>query len=75
MPGEDGYSLIGRVRSLDPDEGGATTAIGLSAYGRSQDRVRAIADGFNMHVPKPVDPGELRALVADLAGTEPTSRS
>jgi CheY-like chemotaxis protein len=68
MPDEDGYSLIGRVRTLPADEGGATPAVALSAYGRPQDRMRAVAAGFNMHVPKPVDPGELTAIVASLAG-------
>jgi CheY-like chemotaxis protein len=71
MPGEDGYSLITRVRALGVEYGAATPAIALSAYGRPQDRERALAAGFNMHVPKPVDPGELRAIVADLAGVGP----
>jgi signal transduction histidine kinase/ActR/RegA family two-component response regulator len=68
MPGEDGYSLIAKIRALDADEGGGTPAIALSAYGRPHDRMRAVAAGFTMHVPKPVDPGELTAIVADLAG-------
>jgi signal transduction histidine kinase len=68
MPGEDGYSLIHKVRDLPTGEGGDTPAIALTAYGRSQDRLRALASGFNMHVPKPVDPGELTALIADVAG-------
>jgi signal transduction histidine kinase/ActR/RegA family two-component response regulator len=68
MPGEDGYSLISKLRALEIDEGGSTPAIAVSAYGRPQDRVRAVAAGFTMHVPKPVDPGELTAIVADLAG-------
>jgi signal transduction histidine kinase/ActR/RegA family two-component response regulator len=68
MPGEDGYSLIRRVRGLPPDEGGETPAIALTAYGRPQDRLRSLAGGFNMHVPKPVDPGELTAIIASVAG-------
>jgi len=67
MPGEDGYSLIRRVRALDPEQGGRTPAIALTAYGRREDRLLAIAAGFSMHVPKPVDPAELTALVASLA--------
>ena len=67
LPGEDGYSLIARIRASGAEQGGATPAVALSAYGRPQDRVRALASGFNMHVPKPVDPGELTAIVADLA--------
>jgi signal transduction histidine kinase/ActR/RegA family two-component response regulator len=68
MPGEDGYSLIRKVRALSDQEGGATPAIALSAYGRTEDRVRSLAAGFNMHVPKPVDPGELTSIVAGIAG-------
>jgi signal transduction histidine kinase/ActR/RegA family two-component response regulator len=68
MPGEDGYSLIRKVRALPDEEGGATPAIALTAYGRTQDRVRALAAGFTMHVPKPVDPGELTTLIAGIAG-------
>jgi len=68
MPGEDGYRLMQRIRALAPHDGGATPAIALTAYGRPMDRLRALGSGFNMHVPKPVDPGELTAIVADLAG-------
>jgi CheY-like chemotaxis protein len=67
MPGEDGYSLIRRVRALDPAQGGRTPAIALTAYGRREDRLLAISAGFSMHVPKPVDPAELTTLVAGLA--------
>jgi CheY-like chemotaxis protein len=74
MPGEDGYALIRRVRTLPAGEGGTTPAIALTAYGRTQDRALSLAAGYSMHVPKPVDPGELTAIVASLAGrpTTPT---
>lgn len=68
MPDEDGYSLIRKVRALGPDDGGRTPAIALTAYGRAQDRMRSFAAGYNMHVPKPVDPAELVTIVASLAG-------
>ena len=68
MPGEDGYWLIHRVRGLDGAEGGHTPAVALTAYGRVQDRTRALTAGYNMHVPKPVDPGELAGIVASVAG-------
>jgi PAS domain S-box-containing protein len=68
MPGEDGYSFIRRVRALSVDEGGKTPAVALTAYGRTEDRMRSLAAGYNMHVPKPVNPGELRAIIASLAG-------
>ena len=67
MPGEDGYSLIRRVRALTAEEGGDTPAVAVTAYGRMQDRHRAIAAGFDMHVPKPVDPGELTAIIAGIS--------
>ena len=67
MPEEDGYSLISRIRALEPGQGGRVPAIALTAYGRREDRLRAIAAGYSMHVPKPVDPAELLTLVASLA--------
>ena len=66
MPGEDGYTLIRRVRALPREEGGEIPAVALTAYGRAQDRVRSLAEGYTMHVPKPVDPGELTDIVAGL---------
>ena len=68
MPGEDGYSLIRKVRALAAEDGGDTPAIALTAYGRTQDRVRSLAAGYSMHVPKPVDPGELTAIIASVTG-------
>jgi CheY-like chemotaxis protein len=67
MPGEDGYSLIARIRALPPERGGALPAIALTAYARTDDRVRALAAGFQMHLSKPVDPSELAAAIAGLA--------
>jgi CheY-like chemotaxis protein/nitrogen-specific signal transduction histidine kinase len=68
MPGEDGYSLIGKVRALEAQHGGRVPAIALTAYARVEDRVRALMAGFQVHVPKPVEPVELMAVVASLAG-------
>ena len=67
MPGEDGYALIRRVRALDPAKGGAVPAVAVTAYGRVEDRVRLLAAGYNMHVPKPIEPAELVAVLATLA--------
>jgi len=67
MPGEDGYTLIRKVRELPAERGGDTPAIALSAYGRMQDRVLSLTAGYNMHVPKPVDPGELTTIIASVA--------
>ncbi|MDB5328486.1 MAG: sensor hybrid histidine kinase [Phycisphaerales bacterium] len=68
MPGEDGYSLIRRIRALSRDRGGQTPAIALTAYARSEDRMRSVIAGFQMHIPKPVEPAELITMVASLAG-------
>jgi PAS domain S-box-containing protein len=67
MPEEDGYSLIRKIRALPAQQGGQTPAIALTAYGRTVDRMRTLSAGYNMHVPKPVDPGELRTIVASVA--------
>jgi CheY-like chemotaxis protein len=67
MPAEDGYALIRKVRALDAQDGRDTPSVALTAYGRAQDRMRSLSAGYNMHVPKPVDPGELTAIVASLA--------
>jgi PAS domain S-box-containing protein len=68
MPGEDGYWLIKRVRKLPPERGGRTPAAALTAYARAKDRLRVLRSGYQMHVPKPVEPAELVAVVANLAG-------
>jgi CheY-like chemotaxis protein len=71
MPEEDGYALIRKVRALDTRDGGKTPAVALTAYGRVQDRVQSLAAGYSMHVPKPVDPGELTTIIASLAPRPP----
>ncbi|WP_437654030.1 GAF domain-containing protein [Sorangium sp. So ce1182] len=67
MPGEDGYSLIRKVRDLLPRKVGRTPALALTPYARTEDRVRALAAGYQMHVPKPIEPIELAAAVKSLA--------
>ncbi|MBA3547303.1 MAG: response regulator [Nannocystis sp.] len=67
MPGEDGYSLIARLRTLPPESGGKVAAVALTAYARTEDRTRALLAGFNNHVAKPVEPLELLAVVASLS--------
>ena len=68
MPGEDGYSLIAKVRALGAARGGNTPAAALTAYARAEDRTKALMAGFQLHVPKPVEPLELVAVVTNLAG-------
>ena len=71
MPGEDGYSLITKVRALAPADGGQTPAIALTAFARAEDRARALAAGFDMHVAKPIEPTELLISIVDLSGRRP----
>jgi len=71
MPDEDGYSLMRKVRALDPDRGGRVPAVALTAYAREEDRLRALLAGYQVHVAKPVNPSELVAVVVGLAGVSP----
>ena len=67
MPGEDGYSLLRRLRQGDPRYS-RIPAIAVSAYAREEDRIRALSAGFQMHLVKPFDPAELLAAVGRVAG-------
>ena len=67
MPGEDGYDLIRKVRALPAERGGRTPAVALTAYAGAEDRARAFLAGYQVHVPKPVEPKELMGVVASLA--------
>jgi CheY-like chemotaxis protein len=66
MPNEDGYALISQVRALEAQNGGHVSAIALTAYARVEDRVRALKAGFQVHIPKPVEPAELVAVLGSL---------
>ncbi len=68
MPGMDGYALIEQVRALDPDFGGMTPAVAVTAYASPQDRLRALQAGYQNHVAKPVEAEELAIVIASLAG-------
>jgi CheY-like chemotaxis protein len=68
MPGEDGYALMKRLRSLPPDQGGTIPAMAVTAYGRMEDRIRIISAGYEMHVVKPLHAVEVIAMVAKLSG-------
>jgi signal transduction histidine kinase/ActR/RegA family two-component response regulator len=75
MPGEDGYSLIRKIRLRSPAQGGAVPAVALTAYGKIEDRVTILGAGFQMYLAKPADPNELVAVVKSLAkrrGTDVT---
>jgi PAS domain S-box-containing protein len=66
MPDMDGFELIGRIRSSADAELRDVPAAALTAFGRSEDRTKALRAGFEMHLAKPVDPGELVASIATL---------
>ncbi|MES2537561.1 MAG: ATP-binding protein [Pseudomonadota bacterium] len=68
MPEVDGFELLRRVRALGAARGGLIPAIALTAFARSEDRTRALHAGFLVHVSKPVEPSELAATVASVAG-------
>ena len=68
MPGEDGYSLMEKIRLLPSSECGDIRSVALTAFARVEDRVRALKAGFNAHLPKPIEPVELAAVVASLVG-------
>ena len=68
LPGEDGFDLIAKIRTLSSEQGGNIPAVALTAYVRNEDRQLALASGYQTHIPKPVDPATLAAAVADLAG-------
>ena len=70
MPDEDGYSFIGKVRSLPRDKGGETPAAALTAYARDIDRRQALAAGYQMHIAKPIGASQLVTMIARLAGRD-----
>jgi len=67
MPGRGGYWLIGQVRALPPERGGATPAAALTAFGGPEHRASVLRAGFQYHVEKPVGVRELIGVVAILA--------
>ena len=67
MPNMDGYELIGKIRQLPADRGGQMPAAALTAYAGVEHRMRVLSAGYQMHIPKPVEPAELTAVVASLA--------
>nr|MDP9122708.1 response regulator [Acidobacteriota bacterium] len=68
MPEADGYDLIRQVRERQAARGGEVPALALTAYARSEDRLRAIRAGFQAHLAKPIDLAELVAVIAGLTG-------
>lgn len=66
MPDENGYDLIHKVRNMTDPKIRRIPAIALTAYARSDDRIRALEAGFQMHIPKPVETSELVAVLNNL---------
>jgi signal transduction histidine kinase/DNA-binding response OmpR family regulator len=71
MPGEDGYSLIKKVRNLNDGKASSMPAIALTAMARTEDTERVLSAGFQLHIPKPVEIDELAASIVRLLGREP----
>lgn len=67
MPGEDGYSLIRKIRASEANRGTRMPAVALTAHARVDDRMRALSAGYDAHVAKPVEPAELVMVIAGLA--------
>jgi signal transduction histidine kinase/ActR/RegA family two-component response regulator len=63
MPKNDGYELIRRVRSLDEKSGGKIPAVAVTGYANPNDRDRTLEAGYQVHVPKPIDPKVLAAAI------------
>src|SRR5262249_51774990 len=68
LPDVDGYDLMHRIRALPANAGGATPAIALTAYARTEDRTRAFRAGYQAHLAKPIEPAELVATIGSFAG-------
>jgi PAS domain S-box-containing protein len=67
IPQQDGYALIRELRARPVEKGGRIPAAALTAYARPEDRMRVLAAGYQMHIPKPIQPAELVAVVASIA--------
>ena len=69
MPGEDGYATLKRIRAWEGTRAkprASLPAIALSAYTQREDRARALAAGFQMHLTKPVAPAELISVLSSV---------
>jgi hypothetical protein len=66
LPGDDGYVLIQKQREREAGHGPSIPALAVTAYARAEDRTRALAAGFQLHVPKPLEPADFVAAIASL---------
>jgi CheY-like chemotaxis protein len=67
MPGMDGYDLLRAVRALPDERAQRVPAVAVTAYARSEDQQRALAEGFQLHVAKPIEPAAFASAVARLS--------
>ena len=67
LPRMDGFELIARIRSSADQAVRSMPAAALTAYARSEDRIKAMRSGFQLHLPKPIDPEALMVAVATLS--------
>ncbi len=70
LPEEDGYSLIRKIRAAEEGTGTRLPAVALTAFARVEDRLKALSEGYNMHVAKPVEPAELALVIASLTNSK-----
>jgi CheY-like chemotaxis protein len=75
MPREDGYELIRRLRARESDSGVHVPAVAVTGFASAEDAHRALAEGFERHLSKPIDPAELVAVVALLGARPPQAAS
>jgi CheY-like chemotaxis protein len=74
MPQMDGFEFIARVRESSDADIRDIPAAALTAFARSEDRTKALDSGFEMHLAKPVDPGELVSSIATLVRRRSSGR-
>jgi CheY-like chemotaxis protein len=65
MPGEDGYQLIERIRSMGFDDDRRIPAVAITAYAKEEDRQKALSSGFQNYLTKPIELSDLVTAVAD----------
>jgi CheY-like chemotaxis protein len=69
-PEHDSYALVGKVQSLEADRGGRIPAAALTAFARTDSRVRRMLEAVQRDLPKPVEPALLTSEIARLTGRE-----
>ena len=70
MPNEDGYTLLRKIRRLRSKRAKEIPAVALSAYTSDEDRAISLAKGFQMHLPKPIEPDKLVTSIAEVVGRD-----